>query len=104
MRKVVEFLGFCPIDPDDTPGRRLARARQCLGLGQKQLARMIGIDPNTVWRLETEPWEGREVFLKRVLRFMGAEAERQADDATRLSSDRSPHRFPADTCSSPRGK
>lgn len=75
---MVEFLGFCPIDPDDTPGRRLARARQCLGLGQKRLARLVGIDPNTVWRLEKLPWDGREEYLKKVVSFLEAEAERQA--------------------------
>jgi DNA-binding XRE family transcriptional regulator len=79
MRKIVEFLGTCPIDPEDTPGRRLARARQCLGLGQKRLARMVGIDPNTVWRLETLPWDGRESYLEEVVRFLEMEAVRQAN-------------------------
>lgn len=78
MRKVVQFLGFCPIDSDDTPGRRLAWARHCLGLSQKRLARMAGMNPVVVWRLETEAWEGREGYLSKVRGFMEAEAGRQA--------------------------
>jgi transcriptional regulator with XRE-family HTH domain len=83
-------VGFCPIDPDDTPGRRLARARQCLGLGQKRLAQMVGIDPNTIWRLEKETWEGRETFLKKLLRFIEDEADRRALAMRCLPSHRTP--------------
>jgi transcriptional regulator with XRE-family HTH domain len=63
LRRIVDFLGFCPIDPNNTAGWRLARARQYLGLSQKRMARMIGIDPNIIWRLERETWEGREEYL-----------------------------------------
>ncbi|MBI4720454.1 MAG: hypothetical protein HY770_04395 [Chitinivibrionia bacterium] len=62
---MIKFLGFCPIDPDDTPTRRLARARHCLGVGQKRMAIMIGIDPNVIWRLESETWEGQKEYLRK---------------------------------------
>jgi transcriptional regulator with XRE-family HTH domain len=80
MRKVVEFLGFCPIDPDDTPGRRLAWSRHCLGFSQKWMAKMIGMDPNIIWKLETESWEGQEEYLRKVVGFMDAEAKQRAEE------------------------
>jgi hypothetical protein len=36
------------------------------------------MDPNAIWRLETEPWDGREGYVRKVLEFMEAEAERRA--------------------------
>jgi len=45
------------------------------------MAKMIGMAPNVIWRLEAEAWEGREEYLRKVMRFLETEAKRQADVA-----------------------
>jgi hypothetical protein len=44
------------------------------------MARLVGIDPNVIWRLEMELFEGMEGCLGKVWRFMEAEAERRIDE------------------------
>jgi transcriptional regulator with XRE-family HTH domain len=75
LPKIIEFLGFCPIDPEDTPGRRLAWARQCNGISQKNLAHLTGMDQSTLWKLEKGRWLGRELFLERVREYLEEAAE-----------------------------
>lgn len=80
LPKIIEFLGYCPVDPSDTPGRRLLWARLCNGLSQSRMAKAIGVDPNTLWRLEKGKWEGREKYLRMAIGFLEAMAARRADE------------------------
>jgi len=40
--RVVDFLGYCPWSPGATFGKRLRRAREAQGLGQRELASLLG--------------------------------------------------------------
>ena len=40
------------------------------------------MDPNIIWQLETEQWEGREEYRGKVIGFLEAEAKRQASEDT----------------------
>jgi len=72
LPKIIEFLGYCPVDLNDTPGRRLAWARRCIGLSQSAMARAIGIDPATLAKLERGWWLKRERFLRQATDFLAS--------------------------------
>jgi DNA-binding XRE family transcriptional regulator len=52
LPKIIEFLGYCPYDPDWTPGERLTWIRKYLGMSQETMARRLGVDPGTLAKLE----------------------------------------------------
>ena len=52
MPKVVEFLGFNPLQQCDTLAQRIVSHRTALGITQKEFARQLGIDPSTLARWE----------------------------------------------------
>jgi len=61
LPRIIEFLGYCPFDPDWTPGEQLTWIRRYFGLSQEVMARRIRVDPGTLARWEQgerEP-EGR---------------------------------------------
>jgi len=73
---VIVFLEYDPLPVPRTFGERLLRARQALGLSQKDMARRIGADPRTLARWEsgksrpsTKKLTGK---LKRLLQLSGA--------------------------------
>ncbi len=53
MPRILEFLGYDP-SPNEpkTLGEKLLKYRRDRGMTQKELARLIGIDPGTLSRLE----------------------------------------------------
>lgn len=75
---IIKFLGYCPLDQHDTPGRRLSWARECNGITQRAMAEAIRIDQGTLIRLEKGKWGGRRNYLTKALEFLEAEAEREA--------------------------
>jgi transcriptional regulator with XRE-family HTH domain len=77
LPKIIEFLGFCPIDPEDTRGRRLAWARESNGLSQSSMAIAIGIDPGTLGLLEKSEWRGRAGFVSLALDFLASTTDRR---------------------------
>ena len=50
--RIIQFLGFNPLQTPRTVAERLLRARKALGLTQKAMARQLGIDPTTLARWE----------------------------------------------------
>jgi transcriptional regulator with XRE-family HTH domain len=50
---IIGFLGYCPVDPNDSFGQRLALARHCLGVSQEGIASQLGVDAGTVGRWES---------------------------------------------------
>lgn len=48
LPKIVEFLGYIPFDGGRSLGERIANCRKLLGLNQKELANLLGVDPYTV--------------------------------------------------------
>ena len=69
--KVIAFLGYDPCPAPETEGERIAAKRRQLGLSRKGLARMLGIDQETVARWETDEPKGsqtkRRLLVKRLL-------------------------------------
>ena len=49
---IIRFLGYVPFGHDGTPGGRLAFLRECVGLTQRQVAWVTGIDAVHLWRYE----------------------------------------------------
>ena len=48
---IVAFLGYSPYHPQsDSLGKRICTRRQVLGISQKKLAVLLGIDPSTLGR------------------------------------------------------
>jgi transcriptional regulator with XRE-family HTH domain len=47
--KIIQFLGYVPYDTQTQDfGKKIATSRRLLGLSQKDLARLIGVDPCTI--------------------------------------------------------
>ncbi|MEW8001043.1 MAG: helix-turn-helix transcriptional regulator [Candidatus Thiodiazotropha endolucinida] len=53
---IMDFLGYCPYQRGDTLGRKIMLHRTHQGLSQRDLARIVGIDPGTISR-----WEADEI-------------------------------------------
>ncbi len=70
LPRIIEFLGYCPYDPDWTPGERLIWIRKYLGLSQEAMARRLKVDPGTLAKWETgkkEPMGGFLIRLQKLL-------------------------------------
>jgi transcriptional regulator with XRE-family HTH domain len=70
--KVIQFLGYDPYTIKETLGGRIKRARQVLGMTQKELARKLGVDPGTLgkWeRGERKPSNEMEEKATQLLNF-----------------------------------
>lgn len=52
--KIIEFLGYNPLPEGQTLPEQIIRYRKTLGLSQAQLARILGVDPGTLSRWETD--------------------------------------------------
>jgi transcriptional regulator with XRE-family HTH domain len=72
LPRIIEFLGYCPFDPDWTPGERLTWIRRYFGLSQEVMARRLRIDPGTLARWERGAREPKGSFLVRLLRFLAS--------------------------------
>ncbi len=73
LPKIIEFLGYDLTGGDAcTLGRRLVQYRKCRGMTQKELARLIGIDPTTLGRLETKRGKRNPSVFQKVAAFLCA--------------------------------
>ena len=70
--RVLEFLGYDPRPKDDSIASQLTRARQARGLSQKELARILKVDPSTLskWEQGKRTQEGQ--YIEAVKRFLNA--------------------------------
>jgi transcriptional regulator with XRE-family HTH domain len=68
---IVEFLGYCPYDPEWTPGETLAWIRKYLGLSQKAMARRLAVDPGTLAKWERGERVPKGRFLGMLDRWIG---------------------------------
>lgn len=68
--RVIGFLGYDPRPPATSLGEALARQRAGQGLSQKEVARVLEVDPSTLakWKREQRIPTGR--FRVRVDRFL----------------------------------
>ncbi len=53
LPRIADFLGYVPLPilPEE-PGKRIVVYRRLMGLGQEKLARLLGVDPGTLGKLE----------------------------------------------------
>jgi transcriptional regulator with XRE-family HTH domain len=66
MARVVEFLGFNPLQKCDTLAQQIVSHRKARGITQKQFAWQLGIDPSTLARWERGEREPLGKFAKLV--------------------------------------
>ena len=52
LPRVLKFLGYDPRETDESMGGQLVRARQALGMSQKELAHFLRVDPSTLSKWE----------------------------------------------------
>jgi len=67
MPKVVEFLGFNPLQNCDTLAQQIVSHRTALGTTQKDFARQLGIDPSTLARWERGECAPTGMYFRRVI-------------------------------------
>ena len=84
--RIIEFLGYCPFDPDWTPGERLTWIRRYFALSQESMARRLRVDPGTLARWEREEREPKGAFncrLENLLDVLQQESQIIARDGSR---------------------
>jgi DNA-binding transcriptional regulator YiaG len=72
--KIIEFLGY---DPEPQPAalpERIGHARRHLGLTQEDLAKTLGVSPDTVYRWESGRSEPLAEKLNRLLDMVRAKS------------------------------
>jgi len=67
MPRVVEFLGFNPLQKCDTLAQKIVSHRKALGLTQKEFARQLDVDPSTLARWERGEREPQGQFAESLL-------------------------------------
>jgi DNA-binding XRE family transcriptional regulator len=76
MPRIIEFLGYDPVSSvPKNLGEKLCQYRKSHGLNQKQLAKMIGIDPTTLSRLERNCGRRLQKVLKKSICLLSSVAE-----------------------------
>lgn len=61
--RIVDFLGYIPFDMEfENLGQKILAYRQLLGFRQKDLAKLLGVDPSTIKR-----WENNQSCPQKVL-------------------------------------
>jgi DNA-binding XRE family transcriptional regulator len=85
MPKIIEFLGYDPTaSVPTTLGERLRKYRKSHGLNQKQLAKMIGIDPTTLSRVEGGRVDCPTAVKNNILMFL---PNRTTSEGTQLDAN-----------------
>ena len=73
---VVRFLGYPPVPPDCSWGRRMALMRRAAGLSHVALARVMGMAPYTVLAWEHQPDGRRKARQARLEAYLQSELAR----------------------------
>ena len=77
MPRIVAFLGYEPVAPEPpTLGETIRHYRRLRGISQKELARMLGIDPSTLARCESDK-EPSSILKQRLKSMMESQARRK---------------------------
>jgi len=68
--KIIDFLGYAMYDPTERVGQRLRASRTALGLSQREVAKLLGVDPKAVWEWETGLREPSRRSKQRIIQFL----------------------------------
>ncbi|MEI6575090.1 MAG: helix-turn-helix transcriptional regulator [Bacteroidota bacterium] len=70
-KKIIDFLGYNPFEFEiKTCGDKLKHYRYINGLTQRDLGKLIGIDPSTIAALENNIYEPKRGPKDKVVRFL----------------------------------
>ena len=72
MPRIVEFLGYALYDPAAPLGRRLRACRESLGLTQREVAGLLGVDSSSVRDWETGRRKPIRNYRARIVAFLVA--------------------------------
>ena len=68
--RIVKFLGYIPFNTEfENLGQKIRAYRQFTGLRQKDLARLLGVDPNTIYHWEKGIHKPERRLLKELAAF-----------------------------------
>lgn len=85
MPAIIEFVGYNPLPPATSLAERLIRARTSIGLTQKNSAKRIGVDPDTLARWECGEREPAGEVAARVMRFLARAEDTKSEPTPRLN-------------------
>jgi DNA-binding XRE family transcriptional regulator len=70
MPRIVQFLGYIPFDTElENLGQKIRAYRQFMGLRQKDLARLLGVNPNTIGHWEKGKHKPERRLFKELVAF-----------------------------------
>ena len=70
MPRIVQFLGYVPFETEfENLGQKIRIYRKLMGLRQKDLARLLGIDPSTIGHWEKGKHKPERKLLKELAAF-----------------------------------
>jgi transcriptional regulator with XRE-family HTH domain len=70
MPRIAEFLGYVVYDPTEPLPKRLRVCRTALGLSQREIARLLAVDPKAIWEWETGVREPGRKSQRRISQFL----------------------------------
>ena len=68
--RILRFLGYNPLPPGQGLGEQLLSARRSPGLSRTAAARILRVDPATLWRWESGKRTPGGTFLERIEGFL----------------------------------
>lgn len=67
LSKIIDFLGYGPYSPPQSLEERLTMVRKFLGVSQRVLAAMMGIDPSTIHKEMFNVLYSKIYLIRRIL-------------------------------------
>lgn len=71
LPRIFAFLGYDPRPNGATLAEQLVLCRTARGLSREAAARLLGVDPGTLWRWETGQRRPQKGFLAQIQAFLG---------------------------------
>jgi DNA-binding transcriptional regulator YiaG len=65
--RIIQFLGYCPYTPGLSTAECIKLIRQSLGLSQKKMARIVGVDASTLKRWEAGIRRPSDLYVEHLL-------------------------------------
>jgi transcriptional regulator with XRE-family HTH domain len=76
---VLEFLGYDPLETGQSIAKQLTAVRRARGLSQKEHARILKVDPNTLSRWEQVKRTPQGVLLEKIRHLIDSQIPRRTD-------------------------